>query len=99
MGDETLFIRSNHLAFTSNTDCSQDVVARAHGIANTSLVELRYDLGRSALQLVLKYNEASEFQVAFSFGTCHLLYLHPAKLALVSGSTGNHAVSLVSVVV
>lgn len=97
--DEALFIGTNHLAFTSHTDRSQDVVARAHDISNSSLVKLRNHFGRSTLQLVLEDDKACKLQVAFSFSTCQLLHFHPAKFALVSGGTGNHAVSLVRIVV
>lgn len=99
MWDEALFIGTNHLAFASHTDRSQDVVARAHDISNTSLVELGNDLGRSTLQLVLKDDEACKLQVAFSLSAGQLLYFHPAEFALVSSGTGNHAVSLVRIVV
>lgn len=60
MRDETLFIRSNHLAFASHTDRGQNVVPRAHDISDASLVELRNHLGRGALQFVLKDDEACE---------------------------------------
>lgn len=99
MRDEALFIGPNHFAFTSHTDRSQNVVTGAHGISDASLVELSNHTGRSALQLVLKDDEANKLQVAFSFITLQLLYFHPAQLALVSGGTGNDAVSLVRVVI
>lgn len=78
MGDKTLLVRTNHLAFASNADSSQDVVACAHDIPNASLVELGNHLGRGALQLILKDDKACEFQVALSFSACQLLHFHPA---------------------
>lgn len=99
MRNEALFVGPNHLAFTSHTDRSQNVVTGAHGISDASLVELSNHPCGSTLQLVLKDDEANKLQVAFSFIALQLLYFHPAQFALVSGSTGNYTVSLVRVVI
>jgi hypothetical protein len=57
MGDETHFTASKHIAFASNTDCSQDIVASAHHITNASFIQLINDTGSAGLQFILEDDE------------------------------------------
>lgn len=98
MWDETWFIASKHVAFTGNTDSSQDIVTSAHNIANSCLVQLGNHTRSTWLQFVLENDEAQEFEVGFGLSSCHLLDFHPAQLPFVFAGTGNHTVSFVSVV-
>ena len=58
MRNEACLVGADHLALASHTDCSQDIVTRAHDIADFGLVELRDYACGGRLQFVLKDDEA-----------------------------------------
>lgn len=99
MRHETRFIWAHHVAFASNANCRQDIVACAHYVPKSGPVQLRDHAGGTGFQLVLENDEAHEFEVAFGLSPSQFLNLPPAEFPFVFGGTGNHTEAFVGVVV
>ena len=88
----------HQIALSCHADCSQDIVAGAHDIANSGLVELLDHPSRSRFELVLKDKEADEVKVRFSFRASHLLRFEPAQLDETFSCASNDSKASVSIV-
>ena len=68
----------HEITLSCHADCSQDIVSRAHHIANPGLIELLNYTCCVMYKLILEDEEADEFKIRFSFKARHFLRLEPA---------------------
>lgn len=57
MGQETEFIRADHLALAGDANRRQDIVTSTHDVADASPIQFGDHLRRARFQFVLEYDE------------------------------------------
>ena len=86
------------MAFSSNTYCRQDIVARAHDTPDIGIVEFLDNFGRDVFQFVLENDEPYKVKSRFCVRSLHLLNLGPAEFRYTFSGASNHSESAMRIV-
>lgn len=88
----------DQVAFTSNTNSSQDVVTCHHRRTDVRLKQLSQYRCRGRLELVLEDDETSEFQLRLGLVSLHFLGFDPAKFWNMASCAANDAITFMCIV-